>query len=89
MAGVVVGAGVSAVAFVEPPVPAALFAVVVVVWSDSSVAAALARVAFAAVTALCNGRGLMVDRAWPVVTVSPTDTSTLVTVPATAKLSLT
>jgi hypothetical protein len=85
----VVGAGVSAVAVVAPPVSAVLFAVVVVVWSDSNVAAALARFAFAAVTALCNGRGLMVDRAWPVVTVSPTDTSTLVTVPATAKLSLT
>jgi hypothetical protein len=89
MVGVVVGAGVTAVTLVAPPVPPVLLVVVVVVWSDSRVAFALARVALAAVTALCNGRGLMVDRVWPVLTVSPTDTSTLATVPATAKLSLT
>jgi hypothetical protein len=87
--GVAVGAGVATVTLVAPPVPPVLLAAVVVVWSDSSVAFALARVAFAAVTALWNGRGSIVDRIWPVVTVSPRDTSTLVTVPAAAKVSLT
>ena len=95
MVGVVVGAGVTAVTLHAPPVPPVLpvlpvlLVVVVVVWSDSRVAFALARVALAAVTALCNGKGLVVDKAWPGLTLSPTETSTLVTTPPTAKLSLT
>jgi hypothetical protein len=81
--GVAVGAGVTVVAPAAPPVP---LVGVVVLWSDSKVAFALARVAWAAVTALASGTGSMVAKDWPAVTVSPTDTATLVTVPATAKL---
>jgi hypothetical protein len=82
----------------EPPVPpvppvavAAVVvvveavAVVVVLWSDSRVALALARDAFADMTALRSGAGSRVANASPAVTVSPTDTDTLETVPVTAK----
>jgi hypothetical protein len=85
--GVAAGAGVTVVARAALPVPlVALVAVVVVVWSDSRVALALARDAWAAVTALWSGPGSTVARVWPVVTVSPTDTGTLLTLPATGKL---
>jgi hypothetical protein len=63
--GVAAWAGLTVVAFVTPEValvppvlPVPLVAVVLV-WSDSSVAFALARDAWAAVAALCSGRGLM------------------------------
>jgi hypothetical protein len=71
---------------VVPVVPLVLVFVVVGVWSDSNVAFAWARDAWAAVSALCSGRGFMVAKVWPAVTVSPTATGTLVTVPATGKL---
>lgn len=63
-----------------PPV-----AVVVVLWSDSRVALALARDALAEMTALCSGVGSRVANTSPAVTVSPTATETLETVPVTAK----
>jgi len=81
---VVVGAGVTVVALAVPLVPPVPL-VAVLVWSDSRVAFALASEAWAAVTALWSGLGSMVASVWPVVTVSPTDTGTLVTLPATAK----
>jgi hypothetical protein len=88
--GLIVGVavrGVTVVALAVPPVlPLVFVAGVVVVWSDSKVAFALARDAWAAVTLRRNGTGSMAANAWPVVTASPTDTATLVTVPATAKL---
>jgi hypothetical protein len=91
MVGVAVLTGVTVPAFDPPPLPEPPVALVdvVVVWSDSSVAFALARVALAAESALCRGKGSIVDKACPVVMGSPTETSTLVTVPPTAKLSLT
>jgi hypothetical protein len=88
--GVAVRPGVTVVALAVPPVLLlVLVAGVVVLWSDSRVAFALARDAWAVVTLRRNGTGSMVAKAWPVVTASPTDTATLVTVPATAKLWLT
>ena len=69
--------------------PEPLVADAEVVWSDSRVAFARARAAWAAVTALRSGAGSMVARAWPTATASPTDTGTLVTVPAAGKLSVT
>jgi hypothetical protein len=74
------------VALAVPPVLLVLVAGVAVLWSDSREAFALARDAWAAVTLRRNGTGSMVAKAWPVVTASPRDTATLVTVPATAKL---
>jgi hypothetical protein len=70
-----------------PPVVVA--AVVVAFWSDSRVALALAREAVAEMTALRSGVGSRVANASPAVTVSPTATETLETVPVTAKPSLT
>ena len=85
--GVAVRPGVTVVALAVPPVLLlVLVAGVVVLWSDSRVAFALARDAWAVVTLGRNGTGSMVAKAWPVVTASPTDTATLVTVPATTKL---
>ena len=78
-----------------PPVPpvavaaVVVVAVVVVLWSDSRVALALARDALAEMTAPRSGTGSRVANASPAVTVSPTDTRTLETVPVTAKPSLT
>jgi hypothetical protein len=76
----------------ELPVPplavaavVAVVAFVVVLWSDSRVALALARDALAEMTALRSGTGSRVANASPAVTVSPTDTLTLETVPVTAK----
>jgi len=60
-------------------------AVVVALWSDSRVALALAREAVAEMTALCSGVGSRVANTSPAVTVSPTATETLETVPVTAK----
>jgi len=71
-----------------PPVAVAavvVVAVVVVLWSDSRVALALASDAVAEMTALRSGAGSRVANASPAVTVSPTDTFTLETVPVTAK----
>jgi hypothetical protein len=93
---VVVGTGVvravAAVPF-EPlalPEPlAVLVAVVAALWSDSRLALALAKFAFAAVTALLSGAGSRPARVCPALTVSPTATETLETVPVTAKLRLT
>jgi len=62
---------------------------VAVVWSDSRVALALAREAAAEVTALRRGMGSRVASSSPAVTVSPTATDRLETVPATAKPWLT
>jgi hypothetical protein len=70
-----------------PPVVVA--AVVVALWSDSRVALALAREAVAEMTALRSGVGSRVANTSPAVTVSPTATDTLETVPVTAKPSLT
>ena len=100
--GVVVGVavatgvetGVVAAARDEPLVPpvavaeVVVVAVVVVLWSDSRVALALARDALAEITALRSGTGSRVARTSPAVTVSPTATFTLETVPVTAKLWL-
>ena len=72
-----------------PLVPLAPFvvvaAVVVALWSDSRVALALAREAVAEMTALCSGVGSRVANTSPAVTLSPTATETLETVPVTAK----
>ena len=102
--GLVVGAavatgvetGVVAMAREVPLVPLVPFvplvvvaAVVVALWSDSRVALALAREAVAEMTALCSGVGSMVANTSPAVTVSPTATETLETVPVTAKPWLT
>jgi hypothetical protein len=77
----------------EPPVPplavVAVAEFVVVLWSDSRAALALARDALAEMTALRSGAGSRVANGSPAVTVSPTDTLTLETVPATRKPSLT
>ena len=54
---VVVGAGVTAVAPVVPLVHQVPLVAVLVVWSDSRVALALASEAWAAVTALWSGLG--------------------------------
>jgi hypothetical protein len=70
-------------------VPPLVLVAVVVVWSDSSVALAFVREALAAVTALRSGAGSRLARAWPAVTVSPTDTETPETVPVTGKAWLT
>jgi hypothetical protein len=70
-------------------VPVLPVAVVVVLWSDSRVALALARDALAEVSALRSGAGSRVASTWPAVTVSPTETDTPETVPAAAKLWLT
>jgi len=76
----------------ELPVPplavsavVAVVAFVVVLWSDSRVALALARDALAEMTAPRSGTGSRVANASPAVTVSPTATFTLETVPVTAK----
>ena len=96
--GLVVGAavatgvetGVVAMAREVPLVPLVVVAAVVVaLWSDSRVALALAREAVAEMTALCSGVGSRVANASPAVTVSPTATETLETVPVTAKPWLT
>ena len=97
--GVAVGTGVEMGVAAVPPEPLALFELfepfallvvdVVALWSDSRVALALARVAFAAVTALLSGAGSRVARVCPALTVSPTATETLETAPVTAKLRLT
>jgi hypothetical protein len=85
--------GVVAVAREVPLVPfvppVVVVAVVVALWSDSRVALALAREAVAEMTALCSGVGSRVANASPAVTVSPTATETLETVPVTAKPWLT
>lgn len=95
--GMVVGAafatgvetGVVAMAREVPLVPlvplVVVAAVVVALWSDSRVALALAREAVAEMTALCSGVGSRVANTSPAVTVSPTATETLETVPVTAK----
>jgi hypothetical protein len=95
--GLVVGAavatgvetGVVAMAREVPLVPlvplVVVAAVVVALWSDSRVALALAREAVAEMTALCSGVGSRVANTSPAVTVSPTATETLETVPVTAK----
>jgi len=92
--GLVVGAavatgvetGVVAMAREVPLVPLVVVAAVVVaLWSDSRVALALAREAVAEMTALCSGVGSRVANTSPAVTVSPTATETLETVPVTAK----
>jgi hypothetical protein len=73
----------------EPPVPplavVAVAEFVVVLWSDSRVALALASDAVAEMTARRSGAGSRVANDSPAVTVSPTDTFTLETVPVTAK----
>ena len=74
-----------------PPVPpvavaaVVVVAVVVVLWSDSRVALALARDALAETTARRSGVGSRVAKTSPAVTVSPTATFTLETVPVTGK----
>jgi hypothetical protein len=74
---------------VVAPVAVGAVVVVVVLWSDSRVALALARDAVAEVTALRSGAGSRVAKTSPAVTVSPTATETLETVPVTAKPRLT
>ena len=80
-----VGAGVGAAAGVV----AVLVEAVAALWSDSRVALAWARAASASKTALVSGLGSRLARVSPAVTVSPTATDTLDTVPETAKLWLT
>ena len=83
--------GVVAAARDEPPVPpvavaaVVVVAVVVVLWPDSRVALALARDALAETTARRSGVGSRVAKTSPAVTVSPTATFTLETVPVTGK----
>jgi len=79
--GVTVGVGVG--------VGVVLVAAVAALWSDSRVALAWARAASASKTALLSGLGSRLARVSPAVTVSPTATDTLDTVPETAKLWLT
>ena len=73
----------------ELPVPplavsavVAVVAFVVVLWSDSRVALALARDALAEMTAPRSGTGSRVAKTSPAVTLSPTATETLDTVPS-------
>ena len=87
--GVLLALAVPPVLAVPEVLPLALVADVDAVWSDSSVAFVLARDAWSVVTALRSGTGSSVASVWPAVTASPTETGTLVTVPATGKLSLT
>ena len=91
--GVAVATGVETGVVAVPLVPfvplVVVAAVVVALWSDSRVALALAREAVAEMTALCSGVGSRVANTSPAVTVSPTATETLETVPVTAKPWLT
>lgn len=72
-----------------PLVPLVPPVAVAVLWSDSRVALALARDALAEMTALRSGVGSRVAKSSPALTVSPTATETLETVPVTAKPWLT
>jgi hypothetical protein len=84
--GVVAGARELPLELPVPPLAVgAVVAFVVVLWSDSRVALALARDALAETTARRSGVGSRVAKTLPAVTVSPTATFTLETVPVTAK----
>jgi hypothetical protein len=88
--GVAVATGVETGVAAVLPVPVVVLVVAaVLLWSDSRVAWALASDAVAEVSDLRSGAGSRVASAWPAVTVSPTETVTPETVPATAKVWLT